>query len=603
MFKFKAPKAIERKGHQASDLMSALTDPMEASLQNPRTDKPIALVETARFPNGNELEAKDHALYEMLYAYARLHGIDREEHEISANVMQKYLGVSDLSRIVSSIDRIRSARIAYDFVDPEREVRRKGEMPLILAETTTHLKTGASSLIYSIPPAVRRYVAASQHWTWLEITAFPQFKSKYTSPLYQRLSLVGGPYKVKPEVWSVAPEQLADIVGYRPKNGKFSFGIFNRDVLQPALSDIEQHITRFRVSADIPRGAGKGRRVNEIAFTVVAANNKPLSEIQASRLSPAGMRTARQPDVHGHHERPSTLLIGQAVTATGWDDVDIVEAWKAALDRAKADPAAQVVDGMQGGLLLYTLQEFGVGKAFQLWLECVHGSDQKLVTERAVRQASSRPAYQVEYPAVEEVIEEAINMEIPDDTTAEIDEVVPVDPEYAAKLERHKGYAQDEAASMLKKLDNRCPFTDAKRTWDDAHFLVYCDAEISPWNSLVSHMSETDTRNLENTVGILRLSNARTIRSTLRNLSAAIMAWDLEKIEQVSKAVYASYKSGTMLRGDIKSKSGARTNNFTPTRQVTESASEYDFADPAYAAAVSWNDIDLPDAEGADKSA
>ena len=57
-FRTSVPRAIERKGHQAANLMAALTDPLEASMQSPRTDKPVAVIETARFPKGNSPDCR-----------------------------------------------------------------------------------------------------------------------------------------------------------------------------------------------------------------------------------------------------------------------------------------------------------------------------------------------------------------------------------------------------------------------------------------------------------------------------------------------------------------------------------------------------------------
>jgi len=253
----KSIPATHRSGIQASDPLAAITSLIAAEQQGARSDKPRSLIESIRYVGGNTLEAQDNALYEQLYRWARHHGIDKEEHEITAEDMCGYLEIDRLDRIRTSLSRILDARVSYDFVDHDG-IRRQGDkVPLILAETATNLKSGAASFVYSIPPMLRRYLAASTDWTWLEIAAFPHFRNKYASLFYQRCAVISGNSERYRHPWKVTPTELAEILGYTPK--QFNFRIFRRDVLDPVLNDIELHVRRFKVSMselDVEYGNG-----------------------------------------------------------------------------------------------------------------------------------------------------------------------------------------------------------------------------------------------------------------------------------------------------------------------------------------------------------
>lgn len=341
--------ATLRKGIQASDPLAAVTNLIAAEQQGARSDKPRSLIESIRYVGGNNLQARDHALYEQLYAWARLHGIEREEHEITAEDMAGYLEIDHLDRIRDSISRILDMRVSYDFVDSDGNRRRGEKVPLLVAETSVHLKSGTSKFVFSIPPMIRRYVAASVEWTWLELAAFPHFKSKYSSIFYQRCALIAGYDRRYRHPWTVTPAEMCEILGYQPK--KFDFGVFSRDILTPILNDIEQHVRRFKVRMDEPTRAtgGRGRAVIGLTFHIEPAEDgKRAKEYAAARLSEDDLAAIGNigPDLLPE-EKPGSLIVGQAVTMTRQKALTLLRAWAADIRTAKANPNEQLSSGMQ----------------------------------------------------------------------------------------------------------------------------------------------------------------------------------------------------------------------------------------------------------------
>jgi hypothetical protein len=385
-----------RKGFQASDPLAAITNLIAAEQQGARSDKPRSLIESIRYVGGNKLEARDHALYEQLYSWARLHGIEQEEHEITADDMVGYLEIERLDRIRDSISRIIDTRVSYDFVDSDGNRRRGEKVPLLIAETSVHLKSGASKFVFSIPPMIRRYVAASTNWTWLELAAFPHFKSKYSSTFYQRCALIAGYDCRYRHPWTVTPTELSEILGYQPK--QFNFRIFMRDVLAPVLKDIEQHVKRFTVKMDKPTRAtgGRGRAVVGLTFHVEPVEDgKNANEYAAARLSDDEYAALGNvgPDLMPE-EKPGSLVVGQAVTMTGHKALTLLRAWASAVGSAKANPGDLLPCGLQGGLVLYVLQREGVGEAFLMWAKAFgnQGKYPQAEAENATAQSGAEQA-------------------------------------------------------------------------------------------------------------------------------------------------------------------------------------------------------------------
>src|SRR5690606_36233784 len=128
----------------------------------------------------------------------------------------------------------------YDFLD--EEVRRRGAMPLILAEVAEDLRSSTAVLTYAIPGPIRRVVMATRDYALLEINAFARFRNKYTGRLYQRLAYRAGMDDLLRKPWTVTPLQLAKELGYPlAKYGTLHYGSFIRRCLKPAIDEIEAH--------------------------------------------------------------------------------------------------------------------------------------------------------------------------------------------------------------------------------------------------------------------------------------------------------------------------------------------------------------------------
>lgn len=378
----------DRKGIRAADLMKALTDPIEAMKTSPMTEKPRVLIETVRVVGEDLMTAHDTAIYERLLAHARDEGIDQDSHEIAVSALTKYLEVRNVDRIVESLERITRTVVRYDIQD--EEIRRRGAMPLILAEVAEDLRSGTATLTYAIPGPIRRVVLAARDYAWLEINAFAGFKCRYSGRLYQRLALRAGYDDALRKPWEISPLQLATELGYPlERDGTLHYASFVRRCLEPAMTDIKECVTRFAASWEVGRrGEGRGRPVETLIFTVTASR-KRFEEHRAAYLSRPGLAESRADDPdHSDGELPGMLFIGRAMTLTGRDEFTLIREWKAALKEAKANPSGHVNGvGMQGGFLLSVLKKEGVGAAFAMWSEMLPAAAKASLKETSIRPA------------------------------------------------------------------------------------------------------------------------------------------------------------------------------------------------------------------------
>lgn len=384
----------DRKGIQAYDLLFQTTDPIEKEKMSPRTEKPRVLIETIKIVGEDIMTAQDSALYEFLLANARHEGIEKDSYEVSVSAMRKYLDIEHNARVAECLERITRTVVRYDFRD--EETRTYGAMPLILAEISEDLKSGASTLTYAIPGAIRHVVLAAKQYAMLEINVFAKFKCRYTSRLYQRLALRAGMDEELRKPWQVAPLKLAVELGFPlEKDGTVHFTSFIRRCIEPALAEIKEHIGRFKVSMKMvnAKATGRGRpRVEAIVFKVSSVEKRP-EEHQAARLSKAGLNFVRMNDpVHANGEMPSSLIVGRAVTMTGLDEFTLLKGWKAALDKAKADPKGEVCEGLESWFVLSTLAKHGVGTAFYIWADAANRAGE-IDTTRKLPIESRKPTF------------------------------------------------------------------------------------------------------------------------------------------------------------------------------------------------------------------
>jgi hypothetical protein len=452
-------RGSDRKGIRASDLMKALTDPVEAMKTSPMTEKPRVLIETMRVVGDDVMTAHDTAIYERLLAHARDEGIDQESHQIAVGALMKYLDVRNVDRVVESLERITRTVVRYDFQDDE--VRRRGAMPLIIAEVAEDLRSGTATLTYAIPGPIRRVVLAARDYAWLEINAFAQFKSRYAGRLYQRLALRAGYDEPLRKPWEIAPLQLAEELGYPlEKDGTLHYASFIRRCLEPAMKDIEECVTRFSVGWEVGRrGEGRGRPVETLVLKV-SGLRKRFEENRAARLSRQGLAASRASDPdHPDSDIPGMLFIGKAMTLTGRDEFTLIREWKAALKEARANPGGHIAGiAMQGGFLLSVLKKEGVAAAFGMWSEMLPAAEKS----PSVVRSAPLPRPPVKQPALQPTAATDRKPIVLVDTPTYKSTVYPAYPKPASRppviVDDPFDYVDNRLRESRPDVDEECPF-------------------------------------------------------------------------------------------------------------------------------------------------
>lgn len=497
-----------------------------------------------------------------------------------------------------SLGRIVDARVSYDYTDTVdgETIRRRGEkVPLIITETRESLSSGACHFVYSIPAPIRRYFAASTEWTWLEIAAFPRFRSKYSAVFYQRAAAVAALESVKKRTWNLAPEELAEILGYVPK--KFAFAVFMRDVIRPVLADIEQHVRRFRVEMDDPKreGSGRGRAVTELVFRIIPnEGSKPYAEYRSRSLSDREMAVVHmKTDELSPEELPSTFIIGKAAVGSGIDAGTLSEAWRKALIAAKSDPDCQLEGlGISAELLLHTLHHNGLNEAFHFVADTLatarlHPVPAPPKQPPVVLQRKAPPPPAFMNPKTAPVAAPIVTCPAP--ANVEEPAVEPAAPVIrkksdAEKLELSKRLAKGASQEILDLADGYYQGRQFKCSASSALQIMqgYADVEIPPFSSVGRHIDEKVFKDLVvPAVAAIRKMENEQFRKTMINLARAAADWDIPRFLKTCKAIKLNNPMSEV-RAAPPQRLPSSMKSPNSTRQVTEASAEYDFADPAY---------------------
>ena len=127
--------------------------------------------------------------------------------------MRSYTRLARTDDLVAGLHRLSTTHVKYDIRDAE--FRRRGTVPMVLAEVRESLKDGTAAVVFSIPSHVRRLMSSARSYTWLELRAFPLFTSRYTARLYQRLALLANYDDAVRKPWEISPQDLAELLGWK----------------------------------------------------------------------------------------------------------------------------------------------------------------------------------------------------------------------------------------------------------------------------------------------------------------------------------------------------------------------------------------------------
>ena len=425
----KSKTKVRKRRVQAHDLLAAMSVPAELGRQSPRAPKPRFMIETMEVVGDNVLTAQDHALYEVLLAWARTKGLDKDIHEVPAEAVRTYLGVDKWDEVRRSADRLSSVQVRYDFRD--EEWRRHGKIALVSVGLKESLKDPAARFVeFEIPARIRRVMAEARDYAQLELAAFPRFNCKYTAILYQRLALRAGYDKPLIRPWEIEPTKLATDLGYPIRGGKLAFAEFRKRCLDPVLADMAYAVTRFEVRLEEVRGTGRGHPVEKLVWHVTAAR-KFVLEHSLAPIAEAELEMIRAKDhTHSASSMPTSNTVRRVVQYLNRALTvrELVEGWRAALDEvADGEPAEGVpvpvpyVD-VAGERLADQLRRLGPETAFANWA-VGNAKTRRLMVRQPPKAEREKAA------AVAEAAAQAMARATDGDFEASTDIVVRLDPD------------------------------------------------------------------------------------------------------------------------------------------------------------------------------
>lgn len=506
---------------QVDDLKQALANPVELHRQAPRAPKAREMVEQIKIVGRDALTAADQAIYEGLLAWAREHGLEEAGHRIPVSTIKSYAEVTRTDDLVAMLHRLATTYVKYDIRD--EAWRRRGTLPLILAEVAENLETGEAEVRYSVPKSVRELMMSSSSYAMLELAAFPRFHSRYSARLYQRLALRAGYTNGTRKPWEIEPLKLAESLGFT-FTGAFRYPDFRRNALEPALNDIGSYVQRFRVTCEpVLESKGRGRpAVARLRFAFEDTDFVP----------------------------PMASLKATAIPTTITDEI------KRDLRRVEgAVPSEFTPDVSTISRLLTHLERRGYGdnsgtRAFQIWDAWMAALDEAFAFERGEGLRQDAPAPHGDIDLCGEVLLDELRDKGLETTLVAWAEACEQTGRYMSRLtrvahshsatetreERRVRLTKSNAAHQIEVL----PIT--ARSEYRPHMSALCDPESFPLTT------DHDDRPIVPTLApalraVGRMTDLGRQRQTMINLLSAVADYDLEKVASISKAVLASSKS------------------------------------------------------------
>jgi hypothetical protein len=440
------PLSRHRSLMQASDFEAALQDPAQFQIQAISHKQPRVLIETMKIIGQDRLTASDAALYELLLANSKHCGIDRTQHSLSLSSMMLFAGIRHIDRVKASLMRIAHTRVRYDVDDTA--FRDGGSVPLISIDNTEDLVCGSSVLIYSLPDVVKHTILTSIRYAKVDLAPIARFSGRYSGRLYQHLCIRSGYDEGFSRDWTISVADLMRALGYRDVARASRF---ISEIVEPALAEIDRHVSRFTVTMDRPRRApGPGLPYMDLTFRITR-RTKLQAEMMRVGISQAERNRIAAPDrLHRPEQLPSLRAVTVAAQTSGRAAVELSDGWRALLDRAKNDRGEVLWHDRSGPMSGERLLEeiaYGVDGAFADWVDRLTAGE-AVPTSRLHQIVERRPF------------------------AAEAMEPSSSDPVKAA-FERRWMTVMNAAAEAQEMLDGLQPGTTARRD--------YCDDDIAAW--------------------------------------------------------------------------------------------------------------------------
>lgn len=528
---------------QTADLEAAMRDRGEMERQAVTMPKPREMIEQVRVVGRDKLTSSDHALYEGLIAWAQDHDPKAETHDIPLEAITGYAGIETTDALVAAMHRLGMTHVKYDI--RSEDWRRRGTLPLVVAEVAENLKRGDGHVRFSIPEPVRRLMVAPKSYAMLEMTALPRFKSRYSSRLYQRLALRAGYSDRALGEWEIEPEALARSLGFAWTR----YADFRRNVLEPALEDIRREVRRFEVTCRTvhARGRVRGRpAVAKLRFELTPVTSRqplaalaktPLSQDEAAYIERYDGRIAAQyiPTA----EAISRLITYRRKAHPAGKDINaaaLSEFWRAAVDeslagQARPDLRAPVPgNDLWGEDLLKAVDLIGLDDTVRVWVDCCEW------TGRYMLRLDPAP---VPVP-MDDIVSEGVDGESPVRPDGIYQDGVLIERYPEDYGERRIYFTRKNARGELEKLGQ----LSTKSSSYPRYMCALCDPEAFPLDKDIDDQPIVPV--LAPALRIVgRMTDLDRQRRTAINLLEAVASWDLEKVATISRAILASSKSAS----------------------------------------------------------
>ena len=220
---------------------------------------------------------------------------DESWHEINAYDLKLVKGIKHLTRDELEPMFYELRRMGYSHFDEEQNKLTIGGL-LDVAKVKFSEESGNTKIRWKFSEMFRELVQASDHWAVIDRQTMFALRSKYSILLFQHLSAFFPLKHIHFKQYSTA--ELRAILNVSDGVNK-QFKFLNRDVLKPALAEINQ-LSRYKVEMETVKS---GRKIQAVKFTW---DEKPdPTETKRELNRPKAGRKARR---NGSAETPVTTF-------------------------------------------------------------------------------------------------------------------------------------------------------------------------------------------------------------------------------------------------------------------------------------------------------
>jgi len=319
------------------DLGRALASRKSFETIAPESPRPSEMLSEVAFSGRDRLTADDEALHQVLVsrAYESDPSMSADMHSMEMAEAIVCLGSRvERSDVRASLARLKTTTVSYGHPGG----RRYEDVPFL--EGWIEVGPDSDTIRYRLPEPLRELMRDQRSgYAYVELTAFPRMKSKFSSRLYKRFALLArqSPWKAGESnavTIRATPDEIAAWVGFPVgRDGRVHGGKLKDRVLDKLGHDFRD-VRAFSLDVRLDHG-GRGNALRGVDFTIRVAppahHTVPMTFDPCKDRVRVGAKDVAEYRVESRTWRRAAVTFGKAL---GMINRQLADFWQLALNEA-----------------------------------------------------------------------------------------------------------------------------------------------------------------------------------------------------------------------------------------------------------------------------